>query len=757
MSEVGALIVKLTAETAQFREDMGRVKSDLDDLKGSAGKAGEGIESSMQEARGGLMLVEDAVGVRLPRHLNSLIAQIPGVGAAFAMMLPIAGVAVAIKIISELIEKHHKLAEEAEQSGNAQKNLAGTIGSVYSGLRDKLLQAGIAADELSGNHLAAVKKELELIDHQSLNELAQSFETLAGAAEKSLSLIKAGMFEVGSGGEGAKASLARFQAQYEMLLKTGKGDEANKLLNDKITREEAILKLQEAAASKEGTGVEQMQRRVDAVKALVDLTGKTVDFDDKSIESEKELLDILQAESNARETILQTAGVKKNTASQKGALQDLAEEAELQKIVAAGVEQHSQALIKLARTQAESTMASTKGGEDDNISDKLAKQKAAIEEQKEDSIAAAQAELVAKASVYEADMKAAGANAAKKKELNAQWANEVHAYADQVIQFNADADKQIVAADRDAANQRAAIQKALQQATADDALKAAITQAERTKKIADEAAKNEAALHKATDAQTLQAEIAANQAEVNAEVKAYQTRLQNLDKFDKDYEKKVKELNDKIAELTRKGQDDNTTLIQAAQQKQLMDIQQSENKMKEAIADDVAHSIVMNKSLAASFRQTGEQMAEQMIKNLIMMELTGNKEKLIHAKNAYGKAFDAMSGIPPAPMWGYAAGAAAFAAVMSFEEGGKIPGASVGSAGAVPIIGHQGETVVTKALTDRVEAAERGGNNGSSGQHNWNFSPTVHAMDAEGVDRVLARHNSIFQRHVAATMRRMNR
>jgi hypothetical protein len=140
-----------------------------------------------------------------------------------------------------------------------------------------------------------------------------------------------------------------------------------------------------------------------------------------------------------------------------------------------------------------------------------------------------------------------------------------------------------------------------------------------------------------------------------------------------------------------------------------------------------------------------------------MMELTGDKEKLIHAKNAYGKAFDAMSGIPPAPMWGYAAGAAAFAAVMSFEEGGKIPGSAVGSAGAVPIIGHQGETVVTKALTDRVEAAERGGNNGSSGPHTWNFSPQIHAMDAEGVDRVLAKHSSVFQRHVAATMRRMNK
>jgi hypothetical protein len=145
-------------------------------------------------------------------------------------------------------------------------------------------------------------------------------------------------------------------------------------------------------------------------------------------------------------------------------------------------------------------------------------------------------------------------------------------------------------------------------------------------------------------------------------------------------------------------------------------------------------------------------MAEQMIKNLIMLELTGDKEKLIHAKSAYGKAFDAMSGIPPAPMWGYAAGALAFAAVMSFEQGGKIPGA-----GAVPIEGHGGETVVTKALTDRVESSERSAGSKGANQHNWNFSPQIHAVDASGVDAMLSKHSAIFQKHISQTMRRMNK
>ncbi len=124
MSEIGALIVRLQAETAQFREDMGKVKSSLTDLQGGASKTGESF-TNIGEARGGLMLVEESVGVRLPRHLNSLIAQIPGVGSAFsAMMLPIAGVVVAVEVIGKLIEHHDALAAAIRKAADENVNAA---------------------------------------------------------------------------------------------------------------------------------------------------------------------------------------------------------------------------------------------------------------------------------------------------------------------------------------------------------------------------------------------------------------------------------------------------------------------------------------------------------------------------------------------------------------------------------------------------------------------------------------------------------
>src|SRR4051795_12705615 len=99
MSEIGALIIRLQAETAQFREDMGKVKADLDGLKGKS-KEFDG-SFNMMEARGSMMVLEESLGIRLPRHINSLIATIPGIGAAFELLLPVMGAVFAIGFISK--------------------------------------------------------------------------------------------------------------------------------------------------------------------------------------------------------------------------------------------------------------------------------------------------------------------------------------------------------------------------------------------------------------------------------------------------------------------------------------------------------------------------------------------------------------------------------------------------------------------------------------------------------------------------------
>jgi hypothetical protein len=777
VSEVGALIVRLQAETAQFRSDMGKVKSDLDDLKDKAAGAGGGVSSAFESAgghAGGLRnqigLLDNAIRGAHAQAMADLIRRysetaivmnllpIAATGAAFVVM---AGLAV--EGVRKIIEVMNGAREATEKTHAAQNQLAGTISSVGTDLRDKFLEAGIQADDLNGNHLAAVKKQLELIDNQSMKELEQTFETLAGVAGKTFDQLKAHWYEFGSGSDGARHSLETFQSQYEMMLKTGsdKGAAANKFLDDKLAREKSILGLQQQASnleSKQGTYSDEAWANTLAYTAANNkLKEMGVGFSAKEIQAEQDLVQILQAQVDARKQIEQTAGVKKHNVTQKADNSGLEEEAAYQKIVAEGIGQHEQALIRLQRTQKETEFAANKGGEDQTDGGQLAAQKAAVEAEKNFDIAAAKAALAAKENSYQSDLKAAGQNAAKKKELNAQWVNEQRASADAVVQITAEAKKQITALDREAANQSAAAARAAAQQGYDDILRMAISAAQRREKLEEESAKNLEALHRRTDAETLASQIQAVNNETNAEVSAYNQRIKNLDKYATDYEKKYKELQDKIKQLEQQGDDQVTRLKQEALQKQVLTVTQAENRMEEAIATDIAHSIVMNKSLAQAFRQTGEQMAEQAIKNVIMMELSGDKQKLIAAKLAYHQAFAAMAGVPPAPIWGYAAGAAAFAGVMSFETGGKIPGNATGAAGAVPIIGHQGETVITKSLTDRAERAEAWGGNKAGANHNWSFSPTVHAMDAEGVDRVLTKHNNLFQRHVASTMRKMNR
>ncbi len=749
MSEVGALIVKLTAETAQFREDMGKVKSQLDDLKDGGKGAGEAIGNMGSEARGGLMLIEDAVGVRLPRHLNALIAQIPGVGALFAFMLPIAGVAVAIKIVGELIEKHSELQKAiraaAEESVNQTVKEADQTHALeltnlklddqiaklehkpsHNYMKEAILETAMEVDKLASSFASDFAKMDEAIVHQ-----LDWWTELKSAAKDSLSVGVA--WAVGFAAVQDKVLTA-------VQVKMGEVEDKRRQLA------EAPLSSKGGAEDELLNSLTAQQKAIDAaIPAFGDNAAMMLKLKSAAASTASEIKDLnLEMDAGSKKKTI--AGLEQGNAN----LETLRNEAALEKLAASGVDQHSQALIKLAHTMHETSDAAGKGGEDNTTDQKLAKQKDAIEEERQSSVDAVDAELKAKQAYYNADIKAAGNDVQKRKELDAGWANTVQANTDAVVGFNATAAKQIVAADRDAANQRLAIAKSFHSAIDKAAQDGATQEAQLTLKAQEQAAKNELALHHGTAQQIAALEVENNKAEEQLELTAINTRQKNLDTADKNYLKSWVEFEAEKLKVTQKAEAEQDAITAASMQKQLMDIQQAENKMKEAIASNVANSIVMNKSLAASFEKTGEQMAEQLIKNLLMQEMTGDRSKSIDASVAAAHSFDWASAWG-GPVAGYAAAAVAYAGVMSFEQGGKIPGD-----GAVPIEGHGGETVITKALTDRVESAERGGNSGAS-HHTWNFAPQIHAVDATGVDAMLTKHASLFQRHVNAAVRKMGK
>jgi hypothetical protein len=744
MSEVGALIIRLQAETAQFRADMGKVKGDLNELKGGSQEAGEAMDFSMREARGGLMLTDEVLGVHIPRHLNALIAEIPGVGAAFAAMLPLVGVFAAVKIIGELINKHSEMKDHAEATRTAYTEFAGGAASSLRGLQDELLKAGIKSDELRGDHLAALQKELKLIDDQKLDKLISEFDKLAQHADKVFTDMRAqeSFFQIGSGAHEAQTALKEFKDTYDLAMAQGDTKGAQKAMDDfadKVKSSQAAMK----AANEELLRANEMAASAGNIQL-------STDDSDAAKEEAKAwgiAADVLKYYGQEKKLVNQITNADKSDAVTKGTLKGLSEEASLQKIVTAGTDAHAAAVRKLTQTQAELKLAQDKGTHEESDEESLSKSLNAIDDERVAAIAAADQILQSKKTLYDAELKAAGQNATKKKELDAQYVNEVRAHDDAIAQADAEADKkseQARAAIR-AENLRASVAEA--QAEADGVLAAAIKGAQAQEKAAVQAAKNQEALHKKTAQQTADAEVTASKAEVAAEVQGYNDRIKALDKYAKDYEKKVQELQNKIREIEKKGGADQDRIVVDAEQKKTLAIQQAEERLAQSIGANIGRSIVMNQSLAQSFRQTGAQMLEGMIKNLIVMELMHDKTKLIQAKNA----FDWAMGNVPFPL-NLVVAPAMFAQTMAFEQGGKIPGQ-----GAVPIIGHGGETVVTRALTDRVEAAEgKGGRSGGDTHMHNTFAPHIHALDSEGVDRVLAKHGAVFQKHITTQIRRMN-
>ncbi len=225
---VGTLAVDVTNGNATFTLD--DAKSQLDKFGKAAKDAGGQVDYSMREARGSLMLVENEVGVHLPREMNTLIASIPGVGQAFAAMLPIVGVVAAIAIVGKLVEKHREAIAEIRAVANAQVEMGTTGANALRGLDDKILGLGSRLDELRGDHVAALKKELQLIDDQSLGELEKTFDVFGKAADAVFAHLKASWYELGSGSVGAKNALDDFKVHYDALLAAGNKQGAADLL-----------------------------------------------------------------------------------------------------------------------------------------------------------------------------------------------------------------------------------------------------------------------------------------------------------------------------------------------------------------------------------------------------------------------------------------------------------------------------------------------------------------------------------------------
>src|SRR6266852_832864 len=306
---VGTLTVNLEANTATFTADLGKAGNSLDGFGKSAAAAGKTVDYSMLEAKGSMMLLGEELGVHIPRHLQTLIAEIPMVGAAFSAMLPIVGVVAAIAIIAKLVEKN----EEAKEKFTREWEGANTeVQNVFNKLSDKLLDAGIKADELSGNHLGALAKQLQKIDNMSMRELVSELGTITKAADHVFEDLKSHWYELG-GSEEAKQKLDAFKDKYEALIAVGNKAGAAELLkatlkdaNDLLTKDLGLQGSMYGVTEKRLNAEKELVARLQDVVTLQKMSAEVAAADKGNVikhednDDRKEFIDNLQAQAKKR-------------------------------------------------------------------------------------------------------------------------------------------------------------------------------------------------------------------------------------------------------------------------------------------------------------------------------------------------------------------------------------------------------------------------------------------------------------------------
>ena len=239
MPNVGKLIVDLEANTATFTGPLANAE------RLARGNA-KGIQDAFNgmdfgSARGGIMVIDELIGIHIPRHVTALIAQMPLLGAAMEMAFPLLAVVAVGKAIFEFVDKLHT---ETDKLTEDQSKFQVATFNAFNALEQKLLEAGIHSDELHHNHLAALKKQLELINTQSMQELVHSFGLIATAADAVFKDLESHWYTAGVGSTGAKNALTQFKTQYEALLAQGKNTEASDLLAGTRKSAEHILEMQ---------------------------------------------------------------------------------------------------------------------------------------------------------------------------------------------------------------------------------------------------------------------------------------------------------------------------------------------------------------------------------------------------------------------------------------------------------------------------------------------------------------------------------
>ncbi len=775
------------------------------DIKSGSSEMSGHVGGNMFATRHAVMAVSEAFGVQMPRAITALIAHVGPLGAALEAAFPFAAIGLGIVLLIEHMEALKaagiKLTEDQVNFGTAAQN-------AFNMLDQKILQAEIRADELRNNHLGALHKQLELIDRQSMDELVQTFGAIAKAADVVFADIKSHWYTFGQGSEGAKRSLADFQTQYKAIL--GKGDDkgASDMLHAKVERETKILAAQNQArqalaaqSGKAGTDVDDQVKYAQAVNTLKAMGAR---WDSDAVKAQQTLVSTLQEQVTAEQKVSELKRLDQGNAKQVVSNEGAEKAAEAARAAAEHQQRMGELRVAAEREQAgvlqtlhqasiaerlvgdihladeeyavqlkgnqQLIAALDKGGKDYTNQLKALNEKAEeLTAQHGNTIAGLQGK--AQEEQYRKDLQDLEQSEREKIDATQQGSAERIAAISAALReeqarqlentsFYRDLQTQLVEEARRSADEKA---KLLAEAGKEEA-----ANTERIGELALSAEKEQTALRDSARRVSLQRQLAEEVQFANEDFALKQAAIAHevaaLDKGGKDYENKLRELQDKQRQLVQQHENEITAIKDKAEMERNTKILAADTQFQDAIAAGLTQTIMGHKTFASMMNSLGNEVVSGLLQNALKSIMANDMTKESDAAAAARKAFlagEAMASGPAGLILGAVMGAAAFTAVMAFQSGtDSVPG--FGKGDTVPAMLEPGEGVVPGGVMDGLRNMVRTGTMGSSGGGNHyhaHVSPTYHlqALDTDGMQKVLDKHGDTLQKHVENTLRKMNR
>jgi hypothetical protein len=770
----------------------------FNDIKSGAGAMSSSVGGSMTEARYGVLLLGEELGIHLPRGVTTFLASLGPVGAAMSTAFPFLAIAVgATMLIAKLSEMHaagEKLTLDQVRFGTAAQQ-------AFNSLDEKLLQSGIKADELRNDHMGALAKQLQLINLQSMDELEKTFGVLAKEADIVFADLKSHWYTFGSGGEGAKHSLEEFGAAYGALLAKHDDKGASDLLEKRVERERTILALQEkVAATKSYAGPNPISHEDELAKeqALAQIRAYNAKYSTDDLAAQRQLVKTLSDQVTAEGMLAALKRSDSGNASRAAGGAMSSEAAAAARASAESTLRINEQKLAAARalTEAQLTMQSASADEREAVEtmfadrelqirlaannamiaalDKLGKEypnqlKALHEkaEELEQQHTTRLAEIQAKSQVSnnQQSLQALEQGIRESIEATQKGTAERLAAIDAGLKAERTRGLQDSAAYRDLETQKV---ETIRQGTEEEnklRAQAAMEASENEEKMAMmalAAAKEHQAAVNSLHRVSIQVQMDQDLKFANEEFQIQQQHaaqeIAALDKSAKDYQVKLKAAQDKEKQLVQQHENEVTSIKEKAEIERNAKIMSAESSLQSAIAGSLSQTLMGHKSFAATMSALGNQVVQGMLENAVKSIMVGKMTQIPDAASAARAAYVAgvQAGGPMAPITGALYAAEAFAAVMAFEGGGIVPG--IGRGDIVPAMLTPGESVLPRTLTEGLMSAARSGNFGGGNVTHVHVRPVYHlqALDGDGIGKVLDKHTHKLQKHFQNAVRKMN-